>query len=203
MPAEPVLIARCPEHGLHGERSECFVCGGPVEHVPMVPARTPLHEVVHRPAHGGRPAPRSGSVDSDLLKAIAWCRIGGMRFRPSTDRAFHRAKQLGLLAQDPCWRATARGEGVLIAARLLKGDPAPERAVIHVLWASSPRYTRPQFIRAWSDGFADMRAEQFEDQRAETEREWQDSADWALAGGPWEFWTTIEYLDAPEVPDAG
>lgn len=32
-----VSIARCPEHGLHGERTECFVCDGPVEQVPMVP----------------------------------------------------------------------------------------------------------------------------------------------------------------------
>lgn len=32
-----VEIARCPEHGLHGERTECFVCGGDVERVPMVP----------------------------------------------------------------------------------------------------------------------------------------------------------------------
>lgn len=31
-----VNIARCPEHGLHGERDECFVCGGPVEQVRMV-----------------------------------------------------------------------------------------------------------------------------------------------------------------------
>lgn len=29
-------VARCPEHGLHGERTECFVCGGPVEQVRMV-----------------------------------------------------------------------------------------------------------------------------------------------------------------------
>jgi hypothetical protein len=35
---DPVKIARCPIHGLHGERTECFVCGGPVEQVPMVPA---------------------------------------------------------------------------------------------------------------------------------------------------------------------
>lgn len=33
-------IAYCPEHGLHGERQECFVCGGPVERVEMVPARS-------------------------------------------------------------------------------------------------------------------------------------------------------------------
>jgi hypothetical protein len=30
-----VHIARCPEHGLHGERSECFICGGEVEQVEM------------------------------------------------------------------------------------------------------------------------------------------------------------------------
>jgi hypothetical protein len=32
-----VHIARCPEHGLHGRRDECFVCGGHVEQVAMVP----------------------------------------------------------------------------------------------------------------------------------------------------------------------
>jgi hypothetical protein len=32
-----VLIARCPTHGLHGERDACYVCGGPVEQVVMVP----------------------------------------------------------------------------------------------------------------------------------------------------------------------
>jgi hypothetical protein len=32
-----VEIARCSEHGLHGERQECFVCGGPVEQIQMVP----------------------------------------------------------------------------------------------------------------------------------------------------------------------
>ena len=36
MTAEPVYIARCPEHGLHGQRDSCFVCGGPVEQVPFV-----------------------------------------------------------------------------------------------------------------------------------------------------------------------
>lgn len=36
--SDVVTIARCPEHGLHGERTECFVCGGPVEQVRMVPA---------------------------------------------------------------------------------------------------------------------------------------------------------------------
>lgn len=36
--AETVKIARCPEHGLHGARDECFECGGPVEQVEMVEA---------------------------------------------------------------------------------------------------------------------------------------------------------------------
>jgi hypothetical protein len=31
-----VHVARCPEHGLHGCRTECHCCGGPVEQVPMV-----------------------------------------------------------------------------------------------------------------------------------------------------------------------
>lgn len=33
-----VHIAWCPKHGLHGERQECFLCGGPVEQIPMVHA---------------------------------------------------------------------------------------------------------------------------------------------------------------------
>ena len=45
-----VLIACCPEHGLHGERTECFVCGGEVEQVAMTAA--PLFE------HRGRAAAR-------------------------------------------------------------------------------------------------------------------------------------------------
>jgi hypothetical protein len=36
-PLSPVVyIARCPECGLHGERSSCFECGGEVEQVAMV-----------------------------------------------------------------------------------------------------------------------------------------------------------------------
>jgi hypothetical protein len=36
------LVAYCSEHGLHGERSECFVCGGEVEQVAMVAAEDAL-----------------------------------------------------------------------------------------------------------------------------------------------------------------
>ena len=31
-----VCIARCAEHGLHGRRQECFICGKRVEQVPVV-----------------------------------------------------------------------------------------------------------------------------------------------------------------------
>ena len=37
MPEPILLIAKCPVHGLHGERQDCFICSGPVEQVPMVP----------------------------------------------------------------------------------------------------------------------------------------------------------------------
>lgn len=37
LPSTVVSIARCAEHGLHGERTACFVCGGPVEQVAMAP----------------------------------------------------------------------------------------------------------------------------------------------------------------------
>lgn len=33
----PAGIAYCPEHGLHGDRAECFVCGLPVQQITMVP----------------------------------------------------------------------------------------------------------------------------------------------------------------------
>ena len=33
-----VEVAYCPEHGLHGERDTCFVCGEPVQQVPMTEA---------------------------------------------------------------------------------------------------------------------------------------------------------------------
>lgn len=37
-------IARCHEHGLHGERTECFVCGGPVDQIDVVAVRTLLSD---------------------------------------------------------------------------------------------------------------------------------------------------------------
>lgn len=39
MPADVVLVARCPVHGLHGKRESCFVCDATVEQVPMIALR--------------------------------------------------------------------------------------------------------------------------------------------------------------------
>lgn len=59
-----VHIARCPEHGLHGQRTECFVCGGPVEQVPMVPApMTP----------GVCARPGCGASLSGMRANAVWC----------------------------------------------------------------------------------------------------------------------------------
>lgn len=30
-------VARCPVHGIHGQRTECFECGGEVEQLEVVP----------------------------------------------------------------------------------------------------------------------------------------------------------------------
>lgn len=53
------LIARCPEHGLHGERTECFECGGPVEQVAMVPLTDALRSLIDVPT-----APRTHRVET-------------------------------------------------------------------------------------------------------------------------------------------
>lgn len=34
---ETIEFARCPEHGLHGQRARCFECGAECEQVRMVP----------------------------------------------------------------------------------------------------------------------------------------------------------------------
>lgn len=73
-PLATVNIARCPKHGLHGERDECFVCSQPVERVAMVP----LSEMF---ATGLRWCPECGMVyDEDRLREISpslRCEING------------------------------------------------------------------------------------------------------------------------------
>lgn len=45
---EPIAIARCPTHGLHGARETCFQCGGPVEQAGVIPVERvrPLYEAL-------------------------------------------------------------------------------------------------------------------------------------------------------------
>jgi hypothetical protein len=53
--------------------------------------------------------------DEEILDALHWCRLG--RVRPERDGAFHEAKRRGLLAQDPVWRTTIKGELMLARRR--------------------------------------------------------------------------------------
>jgi hypothetical protein len=68
-----VFIARCPEHGLHGDRQDCFECGGSVEQVEMVEAaKLTRYEEVLREIHDypegwkGRPSIRE--VIAEVLR---------------------------------------------------------------------------------------------------------------------------------------
>lgn len=134
---------------------------------------------------------QSYAIEPDIVAAIAYCRIG--RHRPVDDASFGKAKALGLLAQDPCWRATARGEGILVAAGLLKGEPAPEQITLAIRWAVCERYPRPQTVRVWTE-WAWEHVEQQEVEDADTEFCGYDDQ---VHG--WRFFTTFEQLDAPEV----
>ncbi len=53
--------------------------------------------------------------NDEILDALHWCRLG--RVRPERPGAFHEAKALGLLAQDPVWRTTIAGEVKLASER--------------------------------------------------------------------------------------
>jgi hypothetical protein len=135
-------------------------------------------------------------IDRDVIAALAYCRKGGPR--PKRDSSFHEAKKLGLLAQDPVWRTTEEGDGVLIAVGVLEGKPAPERVTIHVLWArladGEPSAPWPQFVAAFSDGLVDCMYEAYEAQREEAEQRFREVADVA------EFFTTVEQVVRPAFP---
>ncbi len=94
-----VRIARCPVHGLHGERDACFVCGGPVEQVAMLPLER----------EGAR---RRGGVDAARLAQLAEL----ARAVAALPLAVVRALSRGPLADPDCGvcRAAARGEGAAV-----------------------------------------------------------------------------------------
>lgn len=72
---ELVHIARCAIHGLHGERTECAVCGGPVEQVAMVPATV----LVGEPCACGCGHPQRPNSDyaTDACRTRHWKRETG------------------------------------------------------------------------------------------------------------------------------
>jgi hypothetical protein len=130
-------------------------------------------------------------LDPEIVKALHWCRIG--RVRPDDDSAFQRAKQMGLLAQDSCWRATERGEGVLIALGLIEGKPAPRRTFRTVLWAVTDRYP-PNFAGSWSEYEEETYGD---DVRERAEEEWRIN----FPDDPWQFFTTTEPVNVPSDAD--
>lgn len=140
------------------------------------------------------------TIDRDLVAAIAWCRLGGKRLgRPRDERAFERAKALGLLAQDDVWRTTDRGDGVLVAVGMLPGEPAPHPLRLHVLWATCGAFPTPQFVGAWPDGLVESMPETYEDRRREAE-EWFRDFDPGITD--WRFWTTVVGVSVPSAADA-
>jgi hypothetical protein len=58
---------------------------------------------------------RAAAHPEGIIDALHWCRLG--RVRPKDEGDFHRAKSLGLLAQDPIWRVTPAGDLALARAR--------------------------------------------------------------------------------------
>lgn len=65
-----VYIAKCPTHGLHGERQECFVCGGPVEQVAMMPVEGALTDEMLDRAWGHYSHPDEDEPESAEIEAL-------------------------------------------------------------------------------------------------------------------------------------
>lgn len=136
MTIEAVLIARCPQHGLHGERDSCFVCGGPVEQVLMAPV--PQHDADPRElpavaaAGPGGPCDRDGVVldtrhaiivdfqeVATLTNPSDGRRIAGVRLEGRINRSQERASVMGLVGPDGL--AALVAEAIGLAAR--EGGP--------------------------------------------------------------------------------
>jgi hypothetical protein len=95
---EVVNIARCPEHGLHGERTECFVCGGDVEQVPMVPFEAESVEraaiELHRQAEWRFPWASTDEDEREMFRQRARMVLGaaGRILAPPPARSTHRVE---------------------------------------------------------------------------------------------------------------
>lgn len=135
----------------------------------------------------------------DVIEAVAWCRLGSSSGAQPTAAGFREAERLGLLKHHPTWHATARGEGALIAAGRLPGEPAPDTTHIHVLWARHAEGDAcapwAQFVAAFSDGLVDAWPGSYEKRRREAEDDYRDTV--GHYGTVAEFFTTVEEIVRP------
>lgn len=139
---------------------------------------------------------KAATLDIEIVKAIVWCRLGHVR--PTDNGAFERAKALGLLAQDNVWRATEKGEGVLVALGLLDGKPAPRRVEITYLWArEKDQYPTPTLAGAWPTAYEDHAPHIARAVRRDAE-----DAFARLVDPGFTFWTTTGYVDQVSAPKA-
>lgn len=118
---------------------------------------------------------KTQAIDIDVIRAVAWCYLGGSQAkRPDDDSSFARAKMLGLLEKTPVWGVTERGMGALIASGYIPGEPAPEMAGIHLLWAIHLRdESIPQCIGALPEALCDSWPEHYARLRAQMEEDYK------------------------------
>lgn len=80
--------------------------------------------------------------------------------------------------------------------RALGQSASPRRMGITVLWAVHDRYSTPHVVRAWSNALDEIYGLGNEIDKA---KEWMEN--WGDESGGWRYWTTVEYVDEPSVPD--
>jgi hypothetical protein len=137
----------------------------------------------------------TATVDPDVVRAVAWCRLGGPKNRPERDESFYEAERLGLLRHDPIWRATEAGEGVLLAFGLLGGKPAPELAKVTMLWCRKAHVDAPaNLVRGWDEAYAECYPDSFGHEvkvAKDDYRQWFDDGEQLL------FWTSVVEVERP------
>jgi len=138
--------------------------------------------------------------DPDVLAAVRYCRLGGPR--PTSDDAFARAEDLGLLSHHGTWSATREGEGLLIACGLLPGRPAPRPVELRVVWATEAArpYRDPQAVIAYPASLEESMPEDWGEQRAAAIEWYEGFFDGRLA-----YHDTVVEITAPDLttPDTG
>jgi hypothetical protein len=75
----PVFVPRCPEHGLQGQRDDCFECGGRVEQIPLVSA-----DWLDRCEHNVKRARDAEQEQAKLREALEFY-AGGIGFSERED----------------------------------------------------------------------------------------------------------------------